>query len=332
MDQYQAPKEEAAFDEFIEQEKARGTNFVTVLGGEPSLMPGRLKKMYDNFRMIVVTNGIRKIPYQGFENLPIAVSVWGDHETDTRLRGGGKVDVFAKGLQNYKDDPRAIWYYTTTPGNVHEFESVVEQIVNNGNYLGFNFYGDISGLGGDLDHRRGFDQVRREIERMIERHPHRILITSYLAQVIAAGKLYEDNWGFEVCCTLSNNIEKNQERFQNGRPYLPHFRAYNPDLKTTRGCCRSSAWDCENCFDTWAHISWIIVNVQKHLGSKEEFTNWLTTTYIFHLTGRIVDFEEGIKLLPEIHDRLRHLREKDRGLELFNNRPVPIEDLVYEVL
>jgi MoaA/NifB/PqqE/SkfB family radical SAM enzyme len=332
MDQHQAPKDEAVFDAFIEQEKARSTNFVTVVGGEPSLMLGRLKKVYDNFRMIVVTNGIRKIPFEGFENMPIAVSVWGDHETDTRLRGGGNVDVFARGLKNYKDDPRAIWYYTTTPGNVHEIESVVEQIVANGNYVGFNFYGDIAGLGGDVDHRRGFGQVRRVIDRMIERHPDRILITSYLAQVITLGRLYEDKWGFEVCCTLSNNIKKNQERFKNGKPYLPHFRVYNSDLKTTRGCCRSSEWDCQNCFDTWAHISWIIVNVEKHLGSRQDFTNWLTTTYIFHLTGRIVDFEQGIKLLPEIHSRLRDLRGHDRGLELPHNNSVQMEDLAYEVL
>jgi hypothetical protein len=330
LDRHKAPKEEAVFDHFLAQEKARGTNFVTVLGGEPSLMPGRLKKVYDSFWMLVVTNGLRRIPTEGFEGMPIVISVWGDHETDTRLRGSGKVDVFARGLANYRDDPRALWYYTTTPGNVHEIESVVEQIVANGNYAGFNFYGDISGQGGDLDHSRGFGAVRDEIDRMIDRYPDRILATSYITRVIASGRLFGDRWGFDVCCTLSNDIPKNQERFRNGKAYLPHFRAYNPDLVTTRACCRSGSWDCEHCFDTWAHLSWIMTNVDRHLGSRQDFVNWLTTTYVFHLTGRIVDFEDRRRLLPEIHRRLRAVREDAPPAPGLTSQEVA--DLVSEVL
>lgn len=314
LDRHRAPKDEAVFDAFLEQEKARGTNFVTVLGGEPSLMPERLRKIYQAFWMVVVTNGVRKIPYRGFEEMPLVVSVWGDHDTDRELRGRGKLDVFAKGLENYRDDPRAIWYYTTTPGNVHEIESVVEQIVANGNYVGFNFYGDIAQQGGGLDQRLGFQKVRREIDRMIERHPEKILLTSYINRVITTGRLLGDRWGFEVCCTLSNDIAKNRQRFDNGKPYLPHYRAYNPDLETTRACCRSDSWDCENCFDTWAHLSWIMTNVEKHLGSREDFAHWLTSTYIFHLTGRTLDFDDRIRLLPEIHARQTALRKESRGL------------------
>ena len=91
----------------------------------------RLKKIHDHFWMSMSTNGLRRIPYEGFENMTIGISLWGDHETDKWLRGGGKIDVFAKALANYRDDPRAIWYYTTTPGRAHEIESVVEQCIAN---------------------------------------------------------------------------------------------------------------------------------------------------------------------------------------------------------
>jgi hypothetical protein len=47
-----------------------------------------------------------------------------------------------------------------------------------------------------------------------------------------------------------------------------------------------------------------MLNMKKHLGSKQEFTNWLTTMYLFYLINRIVDFGEGVKLLPEIHRRV----------------------------
>ena len=304
LDRYKTPTDEAVFDAFIQQEKERGTNYMTVVGGEPSLMLGRLKKIYDHFWVVVVTNGLRRIPEEGFENMPIAVSVWGDHATDKRLRGRGQLDVFERALQNYKNDRRVTWYYTTTAGNVHEIEPVVEQCIANGNYVGFNFYGDIAHLGGTADHQRGFGEVCRQIDRIIERFPDRIMLTSYVADVVATGILYGDTWGHDVCCTLSVDNPKNAGRLKNGKPYNTHFRAYNPDLKTTRRCCAGDDRDCNNCFECWAHFSWIILNLERHLGSKQEFTNWLTTMYVFYLTNRIVDFDAGMKLLPEIHRRV----------------------------
>jgi hypothetical protein len=52
-----------------------------------------------------------------------------------------------------------------------------------------------------------------------------------------------------------------------------------------------------------------MLNMRKHLGSKQEFTNWLTTMYLFYLINRIVDYESGMKLLPEIHARVGLLSE-----------------------
>jgi hypothetical protein len=311
MDKVKAPKDEAEFDAFVEAEKARGTNYITIIGGEPSLMLDRVKKLHDNFKVLCVTNGIRPIPYEGFENMPIVVSVWGDHETDTRLRGNGKLDVFARGLKNYEGDRRAVWYYTTTPGNAHEIESVVEQCVTNGNYVMFNFYGDVKQYGGSLDHRSGFDTVRQNINRVIERFPDRIMSSSYISQVVSTGNLYGEQWGYDVCCSVSTDNPKNQPRMDNGKPYNAHFRAYNPDLKSTRRCCVGDDRDCSTCLDVWAHYSWIMLSMKRHLDSKQEFTNWLTTMYMFYLINRIVDFESSIDVLPGIHERLKPLREKD---------------------
>jgi hypothetical protein len=47
--------------------------------------------------------------------------------TDRRLRGWGKVDVFARALGHYEADPRVTWHYTTTPGNAAEIHRVVER-------------------------------------------------------------------------------------------------------------------------------------------------------------------------------------------------------------
>jgi hypothetical protein len=308
MDRHHSPKDEALFEAFIEREKARGTNFVTIVGGEPSLALHRVKKLSEHFWISVATNGLRKIPFEGFENIPIGVAVWGDHQTDTRLRGSGSLDVFDKALHNYRNDPRAFWYYTVTPGNAHEIASVVEQCVANGNPVLFNFYGDLCGVGGELDIRIGFAKARREIDKMIARYPDRILMTSYLSHVISTGRLYNEQWGYDVCTSISPDNDINRERVQNGKPYNHHFRAYNADF-TTRRCCTGNTRDCATCFDTWEHFSWVMLNMRKHLGSKQEFTNWLTTMYLFYLINRIVDYESGMKLLPEIHARVGLLSE-----------------------
>ncbi len=309
MDRSRSPEDEVEFDEFLAREKARGTNFVTVVGGEPTLVLGRLKKVYDNFCMNVATNGLRKIPYRGFENMPIGVSVWGDHKTDKQLRGNGNIDIFATALKNYRKDPRAFWYYTVAPGNAHEIEPVVEQCVENGNYVLFNFYGDVAEIAGPFDYRNGFTNVRCEINKMIQKYPDRILMTSYLSKVVSTGRLYDEHWGHEVCTSISPDHEANRDRISNGKPFNPHFRAYNADWKTTRRCCTGIERDCGSCFDVWEHFSWIILNLKKHLASKQEFTFWLTTVYLFYLINRIVNFDSGIKLLPEIHTRVGCLPE-----------------------
>jgi hypothetical protein len=305
MDRRETPSTDAEFEAFVAREQARGTNFVTVIGGEPSLALDRLRVLARTFRTTVVTNGLRRIPWEGFESMPIGVSVWGDHETDTRLRGRGRRDIFAVALRNYRNDPRANWYYTTTPGNAHEIQPVVERCVTNGNRVLFNFYGDLAGIGGDVDHRLGFARVRREIDRMIDRYPESIWLSSYMSEVISTGRLYEDTWGYDVCSSVSADNPMNRERLANGKPYNPHFRAYNPDLTSTRRCCVGHERDCSTCFDVWAHTSWIMLHMRRHLGSKHEFTNWLTTMYLFYLMNRFVDFDAGVRLLPEIHRRVR---------------------------
>ncbi|HFA50271.1 MAG TPA: radical SAM protein [Bacteroidetes bacterium] len=304
MDKKESPKDETIFDDFIKKEKERGTNFVTIVGGEPSLVINRIKKIYDNFHTSVATNGIRKIPFEGLENLPIGISVWGNENTDKILRGGDKIDVFQKALKNYKDDPRAFWYYTVAPGNANEVEWVVERCIGNGNYILFNYYSDINNLGGKLGYRQGFDKARQAIDKMIKQYPDKILMTSYFNKIISTGQLFDEKWGYDVCTNLSTNYELNFERFENGHPYNPHFRAYHADFKTTRRCCTGIFRDCDSCFDTWEHFSWIMINLKKHLKSKQDFTNWLTTMYLFYLITRIIDFEKGVKLLPEIHRRV----------------------------
>jgi hypothetical protein len=45
--------------------------------------------------------------------------------------------------------------------------------------------------------------------------------------------------------------------------------------------------------------------------------------YLFYLINRIVDFESGMRLLPQIHERVGLLSEKDD-----DGQPRPLDDVV----
>jgi len=302
MDRY-ATSDESLLDRWIISEKERGTNFVTIVGGEPSMSLDRLKKIYDNFKMNVATNGLIKIPKQGFETMPIGIALWGNHKTDSQLRINGKRDLFAKAKLNYQDDSRAFWYYTVTPGNAHQIEQVVDECIQNGNKVLFNYYSDLEKAGGDLDHRLGFGKVMDEIDRMIDQYPSMILNSSYLNKVITTGNLYSEKWGYDCCTNISTNYKGNEERMKTTKPFNKHFRAYHADFTSTRRCCTGIDRSCDSCFDTWEHFSWIMINMRKHLNSKEEFSNWLFAMYSFYLINRLVDTSDEKVILKEIHAR-----------------------------
>lgn len=299
MDKVDERGDDAAFDALIASELARGTNFVTVVGGEPALEPARLRKLHANFKMNVATNGLIRIPSEGLEDMPLGIAIWGNRETDSKLRDRGRRDLFSIALDNYRGDPRAFWYYTVAPGHADEIEGVVEECVANGNRILFNYYSDVSMLGGDLDYRRGFDEVHAEVTRMIARYPDMMYTTPYLSEVITSGELQGETWGYDVCTNLTVDNDVNTERRQNGKPFNRHFRAINADFKTTRRCCTGVDRDCDSCFDTWEHFSWIMINMRAHLGSRGEFANWLATMFAFYVVNRLVDTDKGLELLAE---------------------------------
>ena len=220
--------------------------------------------------------------------------------------------MFERALANYSGDERAFWYYTVAPGHANEVEGVVDRCVANGNRVLFNFYSDVESRGGDLDYRQGFDTVREAIDRMILRYPESILMTSLLAEVVSTGRLFGAQWGHATCTSVTADHPVNEDRVRNGKPFNRHFKAYNADLQSTRRCCTGVDRDCDSCFDTWEHFSWVMLNLRSHLGSKSDFTSWLTTMYLFYFINGLVDAEEGAMLLPEIHRRTMGERSKDR--------------------
>jgi hypothetical protein len=305
MDQYKKAKDDKEFEAFIEQERQRGTNMLTVVGGEPALEVERLQMLAQYFKLTVVTNGSIPIPQDGLENVRIAVSFWGDEQQDIILRGRGKEDIFSKALTNFKQDSRAGFYYTTLPGHSGGIASATERMVQNGNYVAYNFYADLANQGGIYNHKIGFKKPIDQINLMIDLYPDRIVSSPYINNTISNRQLFGTAWGYNVCPSVTYDHPENAERIANGKQYPSQFRAYNADLKTTRRCCIGNARDCETCTDLWATYGWIVGSMKEHLRSYKDFSNWLLTSYIFYMQTGFIDLTKNAYKLPEIYRRYR---------------------------
>jgi hypothetical protein len=323
LDSSKAPRDEDVFLEFVRGERERGTNFITVIGGEPSLQLERLKVLHDNFRCATVTNGLRRIPFEGFEEMGVAISVWGDHDIDRELRGAGKIDVFARALRHYRDDPRATFYFTVSNANAGGIGSAVDEIVANGNTVAFSFYEDWSGRGGDYDQTKGYARAMTEIFKAIDKHPNKVLTTAYMARVASGRQMAGLTWGHETCPVISSGYnpeidewhgseawkQRNSERLRNGQPYYPNHRAVMPDLKSVRRCSVGEESDCSKCQNAYARFMWVMLNRNRHTRTRQDFVNWVTSAWSFCFGTGTIDRQRGIELMPAVHELTRPARD-----------------------
>ena len=72
---------------FLKNERNRGINAALVLGGEPTLFPRRVAAFVEHLDYVTVaTNGLRKLPVQGFEQVTLLVALFGGARLDDELR------------------------------------------------------------------------------------------------------------------------------------------------------------------------------------------------------------------------------------------------------
>jgi len=303
MDAHRKERDDGKFLAWVEAEAARGTNMLNVVGGEPALEVDRLRVLAEHFHLIVVTNGTMPLPMKGLEDVRVAVSFWGDEKQDLQLRGRGKSRIFDQALEHFRDDPRAGFYYTTVPGFSEGIRPASERIIENGNFIAYNFYGDLTSLGGRYDHRGGFADVAAAIDAVRDDHPEWVLSSPYTNRVISTRELLGETWGYDQCPSLTYDHPENQDRITHGKKYPTKFRAYNADLTTTRRCCVGSARDCDTCTDLWATSGWVQAGFRRHLRSEQDFIHWLGSTVIFYMQTGMLDYRIHRHLLPQLYAR-----------------------------
>jgi MoaA/NifB/PqqE/SkfB family radical SAM enzyme len=263
--------------DFIAQEVARGVNTALLIGGEPTLYPLRIAEYVAQMeRVTISTNGLKPFPVAGFENVAVAVTLFGGGPTDDKLRairpnGARFTGLFETALRNYRADPRAHFIYAINEEGIDYMDETVDRIAQNGNGVTFNFY---SAYGTD-DPLRISSQPRllEAAHRVAEKYPDVCTSPKVYIDAMITGKTPWGEFGYDVCPSISVDHPIHKERLANGNPALDKFNAWAPDLKTTQFCCTSGK--CEGCRDSQAVYSWLLKSAARFAKSDLGIEGWV---------------------------------------------------------
>jgi Radical SAM superfamily len=264
-----------ALEEFVLRERARGVNTALLIGGEPTLFPDRISLYVKHMEHVTIsTNGLRPLPREGYEDVNVAITLFGGIRSDDGLRAirpNGKAfsGLFETALQNYRGDDRAIFIYAVTPNHLSEIRPTVERIIENGNVLSFNYYHDYSNAG---EYAAEVLELLNLLLELKETYPRQIRSHPYHIRALITGEVHFGRFGFDTCPSVSVDYADNQARLANGNKYLPKFNAWAADLKTVLKCCTSG--ECNSCRDSQAVYTWLLVNAEHFLSSPEHIATW----------------------------------------------------------
>ena len=262
---------------FIDRLKVKGVTSALLIGGEPTLVPARVEAFVEMLDFVTLsTNGLRLFPRDGFEDVAVAISLFGGGPLDDELRAirpNGKTftGLFDKALANYRDDDRATFVYALTEPGVDYIDETVQRIAENGNQVSFNFYsayGSDSPLGND-DARRLLDEALR----VTAAYPETVVSHPYYVETMITGKSHFGTFGYDVCPSISVEMPIHAERVANGNPVLPGFSVWGADLRTEQFCCTSG--HCTDCRDSQAVFSWMLVSMRHFLETPELLRTWV---------------------------------------------------------
>jgi MoaA/NifB/PqqE/SkfB family radical SAM enzyme len=262
---------------FLEKEVARGVNTALIIGGEPTLFPHRVALFSEYMDYVTIsTNGLAKMPYEGFENVAVLISLFGGGELDDELRAikpnkSTFTGLFDKALENYKNDPRACFIFAITEDGIGYIEDTVKKIQDNGNRVTFNFYSKY-----DTDqplYQINKQRLLEEALRVKQLYPNTVLSQPYYIRAIVTGESHWGKFSYDVCPSVSVDHHDNQKRIANGNPVLPKFNAWAADLETINLCCTSG--HCDSCQDSQAVFSWLLMSMSKFRASGEELKTWI---------------------------------------------------------
>jgi organic radical activating enzyme len=262
-----------------EQAQERRITSALLIGGEPSLYPDRVAVFVEHMPYVTISsNGLRKLPREGFEKVQVALTLFGGEGQDDTLRairpsGRRFTGLFDQVLRNYTGDDRVTFVFAVAPDHPEAIEPTIRRIRDNGNLVTFNYY---TAYGSEDPLRQsGEEALLEELIRVRELYPEVVVNTPYSIRTLVTGRSHWADFGYGVCPSISADHPAHAERLANGNPTLPGFNSWASDGKTLNFCCTSA--HCDGCRDSQAVYSWLLVSMKHFLGSAESLAEWLDT-------------------------------------------------------
>jgi hypothetical protein len=242
-------------DHFLARETTeRQINSALVIGGEPALFLDRLRVFARHMRYLSVSsNGLKRLPMAGFENVAI------------------RLPLSEQALTHYRGDPRVVISYALREDALHAMEPTVHRIAANGNVLNFSFYSQYGAAGPAAQHRR--DALLAEALRMQALYPQAVLGHPYSISAMITGATHWDSFGYHNCPSISRDHPAHAARRLNANPPLAYFNTWAADLKTVKFC--STTGRCNGCRDSQAVARWLLVSMHHFTDSRDQLATWV---------------------------------------------------------
>jgi MoaA/NifB/PqqE/SkfB family radical SAM enzyme len=277
-----------AWRALMRAEKARGITYVVLAGAEPSLVPDLLEVCFAEMPLgCIATNGVRRIePAVGYK---IHISVWGNDATSLRVRKAG--DLLQRQIENYRDDPRAVFVYTFTRENIDEAAGVVDVLTAANCRVTFNMFSSPVGYAGPLRHDgASLVRTREAMVEMMARHPRHLFFSPYSAvahtHALGLHDLYRCSY---PRMNASTDIGLGRS-----------FRQFRTDLSWDRdaACCVPDT-DCTDCRHYAAGSAVVTARLYRHVTDPWTFRSWLDYVDTY-LAVWVMGYEKGENLCAEM--------------------------------
>ncbi len=253
-----------AWRALMKEEKERGITYVVLAGAEPSLVPELLQVCHDEIPLgSIATNGVKHIP--GSVDYMIHLSVWGNDETSRRVRSAR--NLLEKQIDNYKNDPRAVFVYTFTSENIKEIREVMEIVARHGCKLTFNIFSSPVGYTGNLRHtEKTLLQTRNIMMEMLRQYPDNVIFSPY--NIVA----HTHKHALHALFACSYPRMNPSTDIGLGRS----FKQYRTDLTWDRdaACCVPDT-DCADCRHYASGSAVVTARLYRHAANPENFKSWL---------------------------------------------------------
>jgi organic radical activating enzyme len=276
------------WQQLMEGEKERGITFVVLAGAEPSYVPELCKTCHDVIPLgCIASNGL--MPLAKEIDYRIHISVWGNDETSLEIRKAK--NMLVRQMDNYQDDPRAIWVYTFTPVNIDQAREVTETLAANKQQITFNMFSAPVGYDGHLRHTpETLARTRAVMSELLAEFPDTVIFSPY--NIVA----HTHKQGLHELFSCSYPRMNPSTDIGLGRS----FRQYRTDLRWDRAaaCCVPDT-DCDDCRHYAAGSAVVTARMYRHATNPQHFSAWLDYVDTY-LAVWVKGYKKGANLCNEL--------------------------------